>query len=120
MRHGWLARKGSGATALATLTYLGHSVIVGHTHRQALVYHTQHKIDGRVRIHCGIEAGTLAQVSGGLGYAVAPDWQPGFCTVYLNPDGTFSPSLATYVSGRLLWQGQAYWHDERGRIVVSV
>jgi len=111
--HGWLARKNSGATALATLDHLGHSVIVGHTHRQAEVFHTYHQIGGELRTLAGVEAGTLALARGGLGYAVAPNWQPGFATAWLWPDGMFDVGLAKFVNGALLWDGLRY--DGRGR-----
>lgn len=106
--HGWLARRNAGQTALATLDHLGHSVIVGHTHRQAIVGHTYHEIDGTLRVLRAVEAGTLARVRGGLGYAVAPNWQPGFATVRVHSNGTFNVELATYVNGALLWSDQAY------------
>lgn len=106
--HGWIARKASGSSALATLEHLGHSIVVGHTHRQAVVGHTYHQIDGSLRVLRAVEAGTLAIVRGGLGYAVAPNWTPGFVTVWLHEDGTFNLNLATYVNGTLFWQEDRY------------
>ena len=108
VRHGWLARSGAGATALKTLETLGYSVIVGHTHRQAIVNKTYHEIDGSLRTLQAVEAGTLARVQGGLGYAVAPDWSPGFATVRIWPDGYFKTELAIYVNGVLIWGDQRY------------
>jgi hypothetical protein len=108
VRHGWLARAGAGATALKSLETLGYSVIVGHTHRQAIVHKTYHEIDGSLRTLQAVEAGTLARVQGGLGYAVAPDWTPGFATAWLHADGTFKTELATYVNGKLLWSDRVY------------
>ena len=110
-RHGWIATKGSGASALKTLQTLNYSVIVGHTHRQSLVYKSGHSITGEPITLLGCEAGTLATVDAtGMGYAPAPDWQNGFATVSVfeptdnNPDGTFKVDLATYVAGRLMWR----------------
>jgi len=116
VRHGWLVRKNSGATAHATLEHLGRSVVVGHTHRQSLVYKTRHDTDGTQRVHVGAEAGTLARFD--LGYAVAPDWQQGFLVIRLHADGTFHLSLATYVNGVLWWEGQRYKNTARGVTVT--
>jgi hypothetical protein len=104
-RHGWIASKGSGSSALKTIDHLRYSVIIGHTHRQAIVHHTAHSIDGKPKTLLGCEAGTLAEVEGGLGYANAPDWQMGFATaqVYAE-DGTFKVDLATFVDGLLMWR----------------
>ena len=116
VRHGWLARSGAGATALKTLETLGYSIIVGHTHRQAIVHKTYHEIDGRLRTLQAVEAGTQAMVRGGLGYAVAPDWTPGFATAWLWPDGTFKTELATWItrgeSRVLLWGDQQHRADD--------
>lgn len=104
-RHGWIASKGSGSSALKTIDHLRYSVIIGHTHRQAIVHHTAHSIDGKPKTLLGCEAGTLADIEGGLGYANAPDWQMGFATaqVYAE-DGTFKVDLATFVDGLLMWR----------------
>lgn len=105
-RHGWIARKGSGASAKATLDHLRYSCVIGHTHRQGIVFHTAHDIDGTPLQLVGVEAGTMAKVRGGLGYAVAADWQAGFATARIWPDGTFSCDLAKWVEGSLLWANQ--------------
>jgi hypothetical protein len=105
-RHGWIAKKGSGASALTTIDHLRYSVVIGHTHRQAIVHHTAHSIDGEPKTLLGCEAGTLAAIKGGLGYATAPDWQQGFAVahVYGGTPGLFKVDLATYVDGTLLWR----------------
>jgi hypothetical protein len=105
-RHGWIATKGSGVSALKTIDHLRYSVIVGHTHRQAIVHHTAHSIDGKPKTLLGCEAGTLATIERGLGYATSPDWQRGFATadVYSGKPGLFKVDLATYVDGTLLWR----------------
>ncbi len=104
-RHGWIARKGSGASARATIEHLRYSTVIGHTHRQSIVHHTAHSIDGEPRTLLGCEAGTLAEIRGGLGYAISPDWQQGFATAHVYPDGAFKLDLATYVDGSLMWRG---------------
>lgn len=108
-RHGWIARKGSGTSAAATINHLRYSTVIGHTHRQSIVHHTAHNIDGEPRTLLGCEAGTLAQVdSRGLGYAIAPDWQQGFATATVWKDGCFKLDLATYTAGALMWRGWRY------------
>lgn len=107
-RHGWIARKGSGASALETINHLRHSVVIGHTHRQSQVFHTSHSIDGEPRTLTGIEAGTLAKVRGGLGYAVSPSWQNGFATARVWRDELFNASLAVYQDGALMWEGKRW------------
>ncbi len=109
-RHGWIARPKSGATAHSTLDVLGHSIIVGHTHRRGLVYATKHEIGGDTRDLVAIEAGCMCRVDKptGLGYAIAPDWQNGFVTITVWPDGSFHAEPAVYVNNRLLWRDQVY------------
>lgn len=107
-RHGWIARKGSGASALATLEQLGFSVVVGHTHRQSLVHKTRHDIHGELSTLAACETGCMCRVEGGLGYAVAPDWQNGFATAEIWPDGTFKLDLATFVNGTLYYRDKRY------------
>jgi len=105
-RHGWVVKKGSGASALTSIDRLRYSVVIGHTHRQAIVHHTAHSIDGKPKTLLGCEAGTLASIEGGLGYATSPDWQRGFAVadIYAGTPGLFKMDLATYVDGALLWR----------------
>lgn len=105
-RHGWIATKKSGTSALKTLEHLGHSVIVGHSHRMSEVFLTKHDIDGNTETLTGVECGTMAKIKNGLGYSVAPDWQAGFATATLYDDGKFSIDLAKYIEGDLLWRDQ--------------
>lgn len=118
IRHGWLTATKSAATAHKTLDHLGHSVIVGHTHKQGIAFQTKHEMSGAIRTNVGIEAGTLAEPYG-LGYAVAPDWQQGFAVARVFEDGTFHASLATYVNGTLVWEGQRYFSNSHGVKVAA-
>ena len=117
VRHGWIARKGSGASALATLEHLGYNVIVGHTHRQSQVFKTVHEITQETRTLMAIEAGCMCRVSQAPdpedgrvwpGYTDEPDWQQGFATAEIWPDGFFKADLATYVNGVLLYRNQRF------------
>lgn len=105
VRHGWLT--GSNA-AQASLQRLGHSIIVGHTHKQRVHYKTIYDIDGKRRILHAVEAGTMCNPHKGIGYAVDPDWQQGFATATIWPDGSFNIELATYSNGVLKWRDQRY------------
>jgi hypothetical protein len=115
VRHGWIVRQGSGSSALATLDHLGYSVITGHTHRQSMVYQTKHEIDGSPRQIVGVEAGCMCRVNQSLidgrkwpNFVTSPDWQNGFVTVRLWPDGGFKVDLATYVNGVLYYGEERY------------
>lgn len=107
-RHGWLARKGSGATALETLKHMGHSIVVGHTHRQSIVTHTTYDIDGEPSTLTAAEAGAMCEIKEGLGHSVAVDWVQGFATATVHPDGRFRLEHGTYVNGELYWRDQRY------------
>jgi len=106
-RHGWIASKGSGSSALKTLRHLMHSVVVGHTHRQSVVHATISDIHNDQSTISACEAGTMALVRDGLGYANAPDWQAGFATAHVFGD-TFSLMLARWESNRLVWGGWSH------------
>lgn len=117
VRHGWIARKGSGSSALATLEQLGYSILVGHTHRQSVVHHTKHEMSGALRTITGVEIGCMCRVAqipdeedGRIwpSYTVVPDWQQGFATVDIWPDGFFNIDTAKYVNNTLVWRGQRY------------
>lgn len=105
--HGWIARRGSGASALGTIEHLGYSVVHGHTHRQGIIHKTRHDIDGRTTVLAGCETGCMCRIDG-LGYTKAPDWQNGFATAEVYPDGTFHLDLATFVDNTLYFRGKQY------------
>lgn len=107
-RHGWIATKNSGSSAMKTLEHLGYSVVVGHCHRQSLVFKTKHDLDGTVQTLVGAEIGCMCKIDDGLGYAVAPDWQAGFATAVIFPSGKFHLELATFVNGALYYRDQRY------------
>ena len=108
IRHGWIARQNAGVSALKTLDVLGHSVIVGHTHRQAIVHRSHHNIDGSVTTLTAVENGTMATIRNGLGYSAAADWQNGFSVVRFYADGEYHVSQASYSNGVLYYEGERY------------
>jgi hypothetical protein len=89
-------------------TTLGHSVIIGHTHRQAHGRADQASCRWHPTTTMAVEAGCMCEIKNGLGYAVAPDWQNGFATATIWPDGLFSLDTAKYVNGALLYADQRY------------
>lgn len=109
VRHGHKVVKGG---AMKTANELGHSVVLGHTHRQSVTRQTLwNSITGKWNVVTAIEAGCMCQIEGGLGFANAgcPDWQPGFATVTRFPDGQFTFDLATFEqNGILRWRDQVY------------
>lgn len=109
VRHGWYANKGSGKSALSTLEHAGYSMIVGHTHRQAIVHKTTFDIHGNSTTICGVEIGGSCRLDvTGLGFAPLPDWQQGGCTVQVWPDGRFHVDLMTYVNEELYWRDMRF------------
>lgn len=106
--HGWVARKGSGSSARATLDHMRVSTVQGHTHRASTVYQTQWNIDNEPRTLVAAETGTLAEIKDGLAHAARPDWQQGFATASVFPDGLFSLDLAVYVNEALIWRGRRW------------
>lgn len=105
--HGWIIRQGSGASALATLQYLHHSIVIGHTHRLGMAYLTQHEIVGGPTLYVGAENGTQCDISK-LGYTVAPNWQNGLTLVDLHDNGLFYIDQAVFASESLLWRGNRF------------
>jgi hypothetical protein len=121
-RHGWISRKSSGASAISTLDALRYSVFIGHCHRQAMVFHTAHDIDGAARELVGVEIGTMARIQGGLGYVPGgnANWQQGFATARIWPDGFFSADLAKFVGGSLVWANQRYLPEAKPASTLAV
>jgi hypothetical protein len=109
VRHGWYANKGAGKSALNTLEHLGYSVLVGHTHRQAIVHKTTFDIHGNSTTLCAVEIGGSCRLDiTGLGFAPAPDWQQGGATVEVWPDGRFHVDLMTFVNNELYWRDMRF------------
>lgn len=100
--HGWMARRGSGASVRAMLEAIGftHSLLVGHTHRVGMVARTKHEADGTLRTVLGIEGGCMCDIGWGLGYARTEDWQNGFVRIDMEPSGLFTYRPVLYVPGK--------------------
>lgn len=103
-RHGWITGQNS---AEKTLRKVGCDVVVGHTHRQQITWLTETR-RGETLVTQAVEAGCMCRIDGGLGYTVSPQWQNGFATAVVWPDGSHVIELATFVDGVLRWRDQRY------------
>ena len=103
-RHGWITGANS---AEKTLRKIGCDVVVGHTHRQRVHWATETR-RGQTLTMQAVEAGCMCRIDGGLGYTVNPDWQGGWATAVVWPDGTHRIELASYVDGVVTWRDQRY------------
>lgn len=109
-RHGHIATSGSGVSALKTLHKLRRNIVIGHTHRQSIVFHTHWDIKDQAHRLIAVEAGCMADITDGMHYASAgaPDWQQGFAVAQMHSDDRFTLDLASYVDGRLIWRDREY------------
>jgi predicted phosphodiesterase len=116
VHHGDVARKGSGASPLASMAGKDFAEIHGHTHRQSLVGRTVWLADGSTRVYQGGECGAMCvmEANGFPVYTRHPDWQPGFASVELDLDdrgevsGWYSVDMASWQNSKLMWRGQIY------------
>lgn len=102
--HGFMVRGKSGYSAMSHHEKLGGSVLIGHTHRSALVCHTN-----RYGQHVAIENGYLARSD--VDYVIRPDWQQGFTTIEYLPDGRFFARPHLIHKGCLVADGHTYSAD---------
>ena len=110
--HGWIARKGAGNSARASIENLNRSLVVGHTHRLTVSYLT--RWNGNIPIvYTAAESGTMADPRG-LGYSRFPDWQSGFLICTVHKDQSFNIEPVIYKDGVLHYRDQKYWRTNRG------
>lgn len=103
VRHGWIAGQGAGASALKTLDKLRRNIIVAHTHRSAVTWHTHWVEEKPVRL-VAVETGTMARLTEqGMGYSIAPDWQNSLVVVQGQ-----TVDHAVYQDQSLVWRGHEY------------
>lgn len=116
LKHGSKANGGAGNTALKLLEQYDHSIVTAHVHRQAIVHKTKHDIDGKPSTLVAAEVGCMASIDKRNdfqgrrypAYLEKADWQNGFLTAWIWPDGIFKLDCATYFDGILLWRDQRY------------
>jgi predicted phosphodiesterase len=106
--HGWVVKGKSAQSAQGTLESLGHSVLIGHTHRRGFYYLTVFEIDGTPRDLVAVEAGCMCLHKKGLGYARAANWQQGFVTAQVFDNGAFNIEPAVHVNEQLIWRDQVF------------
>lgn len=99
--HGSIIRKDSGNSVRAHVLRRGGSIVMGHTHRQALVYRTD-----KHGVHVGIEGGHLSDPE--PGWCRDPDWQQGFVQVEYDDAGNCCFRLHAIRDGKLLVDGHLY------------
>lgn len=87
---------------------LNRSIMAGHDHRQGITSWTSYDDEGELVIRSRVGVGCLCRVKGGLGYAPKPDWQQGFATASIHPDGSQSFDLAVWRNGSLIWRGERW------------
>lgn len=105
--HGHRVSKHSAYSAKAHLLDDGYqNVIIGHTHRMGSFFYSGHSGDRRA-----FENGGLFDINQ-LDYVVGPNWQMGFCVVYLlrdNPDFLqIVPIEMNNEDGSFIWEGRLY------------
>ena len=105
VRHGWLTGQNTAEKSLKSIDY---SMIVFHTHRQEMVRRTIHKADGTLDHQYGVVGGAMCEIKGGIGFAVDPNWQNGFVTAWVWPDGKFQIDHAQIENEELLLNGDRY------------
>lgn len=87
---------------------LNRTVLAGHTHRQGIRQWTTYDEADNPVVRQVVEVGCTARTREGLGYAEHPDWQAGFATVTLHPDGAHQVELAEWRNGVLTWRGERW------------
>lgn len=83
------------------------TILAGDAHRQTLRRVTFWDGDD-ARIETLVEVGCMCEIQDGLGYVRHPDWQPGFATVLIFPDGATHVEFAKWTGTRLIWRGQSW------------
>lgn len=105
VQHGWLTGQNTAAKSLKSIDY---SLIVFHTHQQELTRRTIHRADGSLEHQYGVVGAAMCEIRGGIGFANNPNWQNGFVTAWVWPDGKFQIDHAQIEGNELLWNGERY------------
>lgn len=87
---------------------LQRSIMAGHTHRQAMRSLTAFDENDEPVVRTVVEIGCMARTREGLGFTERPDWQGGWATVAIYPDGAHHFDLATWRAGVLTWRGERW------------
>jgi hypothetical protein len=105
LRHGWLTKN----AAKRSVEIRGASIAVGHTHSKSTTFVTRYH-NGQAVIDVGAELGTMSQTASGIGFAVLPNWQPGWGTVTVHDNGlvNFEHALYNETEGIALWRNRTF------------
>ena len=98
--HGHFVRKHGGNSARAHFEQYGCSVLIGHTHRLAVLYKRN-----KFGTHAIVENGTLCDFD--VEYAKYPDWQQGFTTLEYDGDD-FAVTQHPIIDHKLIANGKVY------------
>lgn len=103
-RHGWLTGRDPAGRTMETL---GMDAVVGHTHHQRMSYATR-RFRGMESVMVGVEAGCMCRTDPGYMPRGTHNWQQGFATVTVWPDGSAQYEHARWIDGALRWRGQSW------------
>lgn len=103
--HGFLTGAGS---EKATAERLGMSVVFGHIHSQVVRHVTKYKGRERAGEFVAISPGTMRATRGGGGFAWNPNWQQGYLTATVWPDGQWTYDMARFDGHRLTWRDKRF------------
>lgn len=103
--HGFITGSNS---ASGTVERLGQSVFFGHSHRQKIHHVTKYKGKEPVAEWVGVECGTMRGIKGGGGFSFNPQWQQGYVTASIWPDGEFTYDVARFNGTTLTWREKRY------------
>ena len=130
IRHGDMARKGSGATASATAKEATYTEIFGHIHRFEWAVRTEHR-NGKTNYIQAFSPGCLCRIDGAVPGQKRPNWQQGFAIIHYNDDDCFIDPIMVK-DGEAFYQGRKYigqdyteqliedtaHHDKEGSVVL--
>ena len=131
IRHGDIARKGSGATASAIAKESTYTEIFGHIHRFEWAVRTEHR-NGKTNYIQAFSPGCLCKIDGTVpAKSKRPNWQQGFAIIHYNDEECFIDPVMIK-DGKAFYQGKVYegqdyteqlikdtiHHDKEGEIVA--
>lgn len=116
--HGYNVRPDSGQSVMVRIKEWHCNVMMGHVHRRGNVWITVHGTNQRpTREFWGAENPTMRRR--GANYVVRENWQMGFSTVTVWPNGDSAPESVVYKDGELLWRGNRWGHKLKGKRVYA-
>ena len=106
VRHGNIARKGSGATAAAIAKEGTYTEIFGHIHRFEWAIRTEHR-NGKTNYIQAFSPGCLCRIDGKVpGFDARPNWQQGFAVIHYNDD-------ECHIDPVMIKDGEAYYQGKK-------